>query len=224
MLIRSLVSILIIAASFVLVPGQAQDAKKAASDKPTILTNEVRTERGRDLPFPTGIDLQFLIKELAREMNLNVVFDSESFRASGRKVMIDLKNVTAAEALNYILLQESLYSEEVGPKTIIVALQSQVKTSIPYFGVNLMPLSNQLAQYFGVKAGILITTVREESPGSKAGLKAGDVITTIDDQPFWGALSLTRTLKDESKSEITLKIVRDKLEQTISLTRDNGIK
>ena len=156
-------------------------------------------------------------------MDINVLFDTES-RLQGRKTYIDLKNVTAVEALNYVLLQERLVSEEVGTKTIIVTSQALVNTSIPYFGLGIMSLSKQLAQYFGVKAGILITNVREDSPGLKAGLKAGDVITMIDDEPFRGALNLIRIFKDENKSDITLRIVRNQKEQTISLTRDNGIK
>jgi membrane-associated protease RseP (regulator of RpoE activity) len=214
---------MIVSASLVLVQGQTDDAKAVVA-KPTRPSIQIRANGSSDLPFSHGIDLQFLIKELAREMDLNVIFDVESFRSAGRKTNIDLKNVSAADALNYILLQERLYAEEIGPKTIVVASQSIVSSPITYFGVSIMPLSKQLAEYFGVKSGILITSVREESPGWKAGLKAGDVITTIDGEVFWGALSLIRTLKDDNRSEITLKVVRDKQELTISLTRDNGIK
>jgi general secretion pathway protein D len=83
-----------------------------------------KLEKLRDLPFPSGVDLQFIIKELARDLDLNVLFDSESFRTS-RKVNIDLKNVSAARALDYIFLQEGLFFQKVGPRTIIVALQTQ---------------------------------------------------------------------------------------------------
>lgn len=84
-----------------------------------------KLEKLRDLPFPSGVDIQFIIKELARDLDLNVLFDSESFRTTGRKVFIDLKNVTAARALDYIFLQEGLFFQKVGPRTIIVATQNQ---------------------------------------------------------------------------------------------------
>ncbi len=84
-----------------------------------------KLEKLRDLPFPAGVDLQFIIKELARDLDLNVLFDTESFRTPNRKVNIDLKNVTAARALDYIFLQEGLFFQKVGPRTIIVALQTQ---------------------------------------------------------------------------------------------------
>ncbi len=82
-----------------------------------------KLEKLRDLPFPSGVDIQFIIKELARDLDLNVLFDNESFRTAGRKVQIDLKNVTAARALDYIFLQEGLFFQKVGPRTIIVANQ-----------------------------------------------------------------------------------------------------
>jgi general secretion pathway protein D len=77
-------------------------------------------ERLRDVPFPGGVDLQFIIKELAKDLDLNVLFDSQTFRTS-RTVKIDLKNVSAAQALDDIFLQENLFFQKVGPKTILVA-------------------------------------------------------------------------------------------------------
>ncbi|MCA1637184.1 MAG: hypothetical protein LC768_02410, partial [Acidobacteria bacterium] len=83
-----------------------------------------RLEKLRDLPFPTGVDLQTIIRDLARDLDLNVIFDSESFRQD-RKVKIELKNVTPAKALDYIFLQEGLFFQRVGPRTILVAVQTR---------------------------------------------------------------------------------------------------
>lgn len=77
-------------------------------------------EKLRDVPFPGGVDLQFIVKELAKDLDLNVIFESESFR-SPRRISIELKNVTAARALDYIFLQENLFFQRVGPRTILVA-------------------------------------------------------------------------------------------------------
>ena len=84
-----------------------------------------KLEKLRDLPFPSGVDLQFIIKELARDLELNVLFDQNSFRQPGRKTYIELRNVTAARALDYIFLQEGLFFQKVGPRTIIIANQDQ---------------------------------------------------------------------------------------------------
>jgi general secretion pathway protein D len=77
-------------------------------------------EKLRDVPFPGGVDLQYIVKELAKDLDLNVLFDAES-RLETRKIRIELRNVTAAKALDYIFLQENLFFQRVGPRTILVA-------------------------------------------------------------------------------------------------------
>jgi len=212
-LIRSLVSIFIVVSSFILVTGQTPDVKSA--DKTAKTTGGVRPEKLRDIPFPGGVDLQFLIKELGKDMALNVLFDSES-RLENRKIKIELNHVTSAEALKLLLLQENLYSEEVGPKTILVA-NRQRATYIPQIGVGTTLLMEQLAEYFGVDGGILINNVLRDSRGAKAGLKAGDVIVWIDGEPVRGALGLIRAIDDKKERDITLTIVCDRREQTVSV-------
>jgi Type II secretory pathway, component PulD len=79
-----------------------------------------KLEKIRDLPFPSGIPLQQIIKDLARDLELNVLFDVES-RLESRSVRIELRQVTPAKALDYIFLQENLFFQRVGPRTILVA-------------------------------------------------------------------------------------------------------
>ena len=71
-------------------------------------------------PFPGGVDLQTLIRDLARSLDLNVIFDAETFRTA-TKINIELKGVTTAKALDYIFLQQNLFFQKVGPRTILVA-------------------------------------------------------------------------------------------------------
>ena len=83
-----------------------------------------KLEKLRDVPFPSGVNLAFLIKELAKDLDLNVLLDAQS-RIDGKTVKIELKNVTAAKALDYIFLQEGLFFQKVGPRTILVADQNR---------------------------------------------------------------------------------------------------
>ena len=83
-----------------------------------------RVETLRDLPFPSGVNLQFIVKELAKDLDLNVLFDRQS-NLDSRMVKIELHQVTPAKALDYIFLQESLFFQKVGPRTIIVADNNQ---------------------------------------------------------------------------------------------------
>ncbi len=71
-------------------------------------------------PFPGGVDMQTLIRDLARSLDLNVIFDAETFRTA-QKINIELKGVTTAKALDYIFLQQNLFFQKVGPRTIMVA-------------------------------------------------------------------------------------------------------
>lgn len=83
-----------------------------------------KLETLKDVSFPTGINLIVLVKQLAEPIGLNVLFDSES-RLESRSVRIDLKSVTSAKALDYIFLQENLFFQRVGPRTILVANSQQ---------------------------------------------------------------------------------------------------
>ena len=85
-------------------------------------------------------------------------------------------------------------------------------------GVQAETLSPQLAEYFGVKdGGVLVSTVNEGSAAAKAGIKAGDVITSIDAAPVRDYDDLLRELRDKT-GEVTLGIVRDKKEMTVKTT------
>jgi S1-C subfamily serine protease len=46
----------------------------------------------------------------------------------------------------------------------------------PYIGIDSNTLNGQLADYFGVQHGVLITAVHRSSPAEDAGLRAGDVL------------------------------------------------
>lgn len=50
-------------------------------------------------------------------------------------------------------------------------------------GIGIQDLTPQLAEYFGTKDGVLVSSVTRDSPAAKAGLRAGDVITAIDEKP-----------------------------------------
>src|SRR5215510_11819949 len=69
-------------------------------------------------------DLKPFIRKLAEELNLNVIFDRQSF-AQSRPLDINLRDVTTAQALDYIFLQEGLFFQKLSRRTILVADQSR---------------------------------------------------------------------------------------------------
>ena len=68
----------------------------------------------------------------------------------------------------------------------------------------------QLARYFGVEGGTLIDEIRENSPASKAGLKAGDVIVEVEGVSAKGPLTVIQNIIDKNAIEVTFTIVRDR--------------
>ena len=69
-------------------------------------------------------DLKQFIRKLAEELNLNVIFDKQSFVQS-RQIDIILRDVTTAQALDYVFLQEGLFFQKLSRRTILVADQSR---------------------------------------------------------------------------------------------------
>jgi serine protease Do len=83
-------------------------------------------------------------------------------------------------------------------------------------GVSVEELTSQLAAYFGAKDGVLVTSVADGSAASRAGLKAGDVITSINGQSVRSREDLLRGLREAPDSdEVTIAIVRDKKDSTV---------
>jgi serine protease Do len=83
-------------------------------------------------------------------------------------------------------------------------------------GVTVEGLDEQLAEYFGVKDGVLVKSVLADSAAQKAGIKAGDVITAINGSKVYEASDLNRALdRLESSGEFTADIVRDKKTQSV---------
>jgi serine protease Do len=80
----------------------------------------------------------------------------------------------------------------------------------------------QLAEFFGVKEGLLVKQVNRNSAAEKAGIKAGDVITKVDDEHVGNSRELTTALRSASKKAVTLTVVRNKQEMKITVTLDGS--
>jgi serine protease Do len=88
-------------------------------------------------------------------------------------------------------------------------------------GATVENLTPQLATYFGVRDGVLVSAVSENSPAARAGLTAGDVIITIDGRSVSSRNTLVRLLRDmTANQEITIGIVREKKESSVKATLD----
>lgn len=91
-------------------------------------------------------------------------------------------------------------------------------------GVQVQPLNDQLAEYFGAKdGGVLVAGVTADSPASKAGLKAGDVITKVNGAAVKDTGELMDALGDvKDDGAVTLDIVREKKASTVKATLERS--
>jgi serine protease Do len=87
-------------------------------------------------------------------------------------------------------------------------------------GISTMHLTKQLADFFGVNdgKGVLVTSVGDDTPAAKAGLKAGDVITAIDGEKIEGAGDLARGINKKKEGDVTLTVIRNKNHKTFTMT------
>ena len=101
-----------------------------------------RTDQLRVIKY-TG-DLKTEIRLLAENLNLNVIFDSQSFRTP-RTVEVNYSDVTTAQALDLIFLQEGLFFQKVNRRTIIVADQTR-RAQYQQLAIRTFYLANILPQ------------------------------------------------------------------------------
>lgn len=86
-------------------------------------------------------------------------------------------------------------------------------------GVVVTPLSDQLAAYFGVKDGVLVSEVQANTPAATAGLKAGDVITSVNGHAVMDPQDVVRELRDvQSGGSVDLNVTRDRKGLTLKAT------
>jgi serine protease Do len=80
-------------------------------------------------------------------------------------------------------------------------------------GVEAEALDSQLAQFFGVKEGVLVRSVVKGSPAEKAGIRAGDVIVRVDDTKVATPREVTSAVRGaKSRKTVNLTAVREKRE------------
>jgi len=97
---------------------------------------------------------------------------------------------------------------KMGTDSLLLGLkgQWQMENGLPAFdveltgrraiaGAALQELNSQLAEYFGVREGLLVERVTANTPAARAGLQAGDVVTAADGRPVGDIADLRRALR-----------------------------
>jgi len=132
---------------------------------------------------------------------------------------VDLKNVMELDAIRDLVGNlgidihlDSIFKNTPSPMTFM---------GNTFLGVHCEDISDQLRDYFKVKSGggVLISEVLKDSPAETSGLKAGDILISINDKEIWDTLELTRAVKKhEPEEEIIIKVVRKGRVKKIKVT------
>jgi serine protease Do len=89
-------------------------------------------------------------------------------------------------------------------------------------GLTIGDLSPQLAEYFGTKEGVLVTSVADDTPGARAGLKAGDVVTAFNGATVARPAELRREMQRVRPGDaFTVDVVRDRKPLTLKGKADD---
>jgi serine protease Do len=85
-------------------------------------------------------------------------------------------------------------------------------------GIECEGLEGQLADYFGVKQGVLVRSVARGSVAERAGIRAGDVITRVDDANVSTPADLSSRIRSIAPGHsASLSLIRDHKETNLSV-------
>ena len=94
------------------------------------------------------------------------------------------------------------------------------KVTRGYLGVKIKPLTSEIAKQSNLlqQNGALIAEVTPGSPGERAGLKPGDIVTEFDGKPVADSRHLQLMVAQKPPgSQVSMKIVRNGKEQTLTV-------
>ncbi len=109
------------------------------------------------------------------------------------------------------------------PNMGVVVVHSSMRS-----GLMVENLTPQLGEFFGAKNGngVLVRSVEKGSHAEKAGLRAGDVITRVGEQSIHDTSDFTHALHSRAGGSVAVGVIRDKKEQTLTITlperKDSG--
>lgn len=93
----------------------------------------------------------------------------------------------------------------------------------PVLGIESEALNPQLAEFFGVKEGVLVRSVLANSVAEKAGFKAGDVIIKVDGEKVVTPKEISSILQaSRVKKTLPVTVVRHQKELVLNITLEEN--
>jgi serine protease Do len=156
--------------------------------------------------IPAGRSVQLTVWRDGRSQTLTATLGKAEERRHGFKIMAPTPGAFAFRMPDAPMIPDIPPMEWNG--TMILGGQ-------PRLGIDAEDLSGQLGTFFGAPdgEGILVREVNEGSPAEKAGLKAGDVITSLNGERIRSIGDLREKLSakhDEKDKTVKLGVLRNK--------------
>lgn len=106
------------------------------------------------------------------------------------------------------------------PDIDIPSMNMVVVTSSARSGLMVENITPQLGDFFGVKNGngVLVRSVEKGSRAEKSGFRAGDVVVKVNGQAVHDTSDFAHGVKSRSGNSVPVVIMRDKKEQTLTLS------
>lgn len=169
---------------------------------------------GRSLPVARGVTLVDLIQTDAPISPGNS--GGALVGRDGEVIGINVAQAGAqrAENLGFAIPSSTVIS-------VVEELLDSGEVTRPYLGIQAATLTPQIAERFGigVDAGAVVAAVEQGGPADSAGLRQGDVIVAIDDEPVEGVGDIAIVLRDHDPGNaVTVSYVREGAEQSVELT------
>jgi serine protease Do len=106
-------------------------------------------------------------------------------------------------------------------KTVIPQLKEKGVVTRGWIGAEVQTITPDIAESLGAKdiRGAIVVGVQTGTPAAKAGLKSGDLIISVNDQPIKSANDLTKKVHAAAPgSSIELARIRDQKQSSLSVT------
>jgi serine protease Do len=222
------------AASFMGVMVQEIDADRARELK---LKEDFGVEVTRVEPDSPAERAGLKVGDAIQEWNGQRVEGMEQFKRlvsetpTGREVKLDMMRGGSAQT---VVIKMGVKQAHVAPPALQFPAPPRpvptLRPDMPQIPQNLFmwrstvlgfegeSLNGQLAQYFGVNEGVLVRSVNKGSSAEKAGLKAGDVVTRVDDSKVETPADLVNHVRSMRGRQVAMVVMRDRKEITLNLT------
>lgn len=109
-------------------------------------------------------------------------------------------------------------------RDVVTELMKDGKVERGWLGVQIQPVNKDIAESLGLSEaqGALVVAPQEGSPGQKAGIKEGDVITALNGDPIKDARDLARKVAAMNpNAKVDIAIWRDGKSQNLEVTLGN---